>query len=98
VSTSLSTLCANYINTKIEAFPDVLRVADHVHVKYAGFVETIDDMLRWHADGGDEQLGAAIDDDAHKLVEFALSIIVAVLIALSALAQLNCNYETDVSM
>lgn len=98
VSTSLSTLCTNDINTEIEAFFDVLGVADHVHVEDAGVVETIDDMLGWDTDGGDEQLCAAVNDDAHKLVELALSIIVAALIALSALAQLNCNHKTGVSM
>ena len=61
-------------------------------------METIDDMLGRDADGGDEELGATVDDDANELVEFALSIIVAELVVSSALAQLNCNHETGVNM
>ena len=86
VSTSLTTLCANNIDAEIEALLDVLGVTDHVHVKDACLVETVDDMLRWDADGGDEELCAAVDDDAHELVKFALSIIIAVLNVPSASA------------
>jgi hypothetical protein len=38
-------------------------VADHVHVEDAGAVETVDDVLGRDADGGDEELGAGVDDD-----------------------------------
>jgi len=79
VSSSLTTLCANDVDAEIEALLDVLGVANHVHVKDAGFVETVDDMLGRDTDGGDEELGAAVDDDANELVEFALSIIVVCL-------------------
>jgi hypothetical protein len=51
VSSSLTTLCANDIDAEIEAFLDVLGVADHVHVKDAGLVETVDDMLGWDTNG-----------------------------------------------
>jgi hypothetical protein len=98
VSTSLTTLCANNVDAEIETLLDVLRVTDHVHVEDARLVEAVDNMLGWDTDSGDEELGAAVDDDAHELVEFALSIIVTALIISSASAQLNCNRETDVSM
>jgi hypothetical protein len=98
VSTSLTTLCANDVDAKIEALLDVLWVADHVRVEYAGLVEALDDMFGWNTNGGDEELGATVDDDAHELVKFALSIVIAVLIGLSACAQLTCNHKTDASM
>lgn len=52
-------------------------------------MEAFDDMLGWDADGGDEELGAAVDDDIHKFVELALSIIVAALIIVSASARVE---------
>ena len=61
-------------------------------------MKTVDDMLGWDADGGDEELCATVDDDAHELVELSLSIIIAVLIVLSASAQLSCNYGKNVSI
>jgi hypothetical protein len=40
-------------------------------------VESVDDMFRWDTDGGDEELSAAVDDDADELVELAFCVIVA---------------------
>jgi len=52
-------------------------VADHVHVEDAGFVEALDNMLWGNTDGGDEELGAAVDDDANEFVKFTFGIVVA---------------------
>jgi hypothetical protein len=91
VATALASLCADDVNTKIEALLDVFRVANHVHVQNAGFVEAVDDMLGWDTDGGDEELGAAVDDNSHELVEFAFCVIVAVLNLESTFQQSNWN-------
>lgn len=54
VPSSFTPLSANDVGANIETFLDVFWVADHVHVEYAGFVETVDDSFRRDADGGDE--------------------------------------------
>ena len=41
-------------------------------------MESVDDMLRGNADGGNKEFGAAVDDDVYELVELAFGIIVAV--------------------
>ena len=55
----------------------MLGVSNHVHVENARFVESVDDMLWGDANGGDEELGSAVDDDADELVELAFCVIVA---------------------
>lgn len=40
-------------------------------------MESVDDMLWGDANGGDEELGSAVDDDADELVELAFCVIVA---------------------
>lgn len=77
VSTSLTTLSANEIDTESEALGDVLWVTDHVHVEDAVGVELVDDSLWWDTDGGDEELGARLDNDIDELVELTLGVIVA---------------------
>ncbi len=84
VSTSLTSLGADEIDTELEALLDVLWVADHVHVQDAVGVELVNDCLWWDTDGGDEELGAGFDDDVDELAELTLGVIVAVKI-LSAL-------------
>jgi hypothetical protein len=63
VSTSLATLCANDIDTKIKALLNVLWVANHIHVEDAMAMQLVDDLFRRDADGGDEELSAGLDDD-----------------------------------
>jgi hypothetical protein len=53
-------------------------VADHVHAEDAGTVELLDNGLGGNTDGGDEELGAALDDDVDELVELTLGVVVAV--------------------
>ena len=78
VATALAALGADEVRAEVQALLHVLRVADHVHVVDAGLVETVDDVLGRDADGGDEQLGAGVDDDGYELVELALGVVVAV--------------------
>lgn len=35
----------------------------NVHVQDTGAVESVDNVLRWDTDGGDEELRAALDND-----------------------------------
>jgi hypothetical protein len=55
VATSLASLSADDIDAEVEAFLNVLGVADHVHVEDAIGVELVDNSLRRHADGGNEE-------------------------------------------
>ena len=77
MAASFAALGADQVGADVETFLHVLRVPDHVHVEHAGFVETLDHVLGWDADGGDEEFGAAVDDDADEVVEFALGVVVA---------------------
>lgn len=56
----------------------MLGVTDHVHVKDTGLVELLDDLLGRDTDGGDEELGAGLDDDVGELAELALGVVVTV--------------------
>jgi hypothetical protein len=77
VASTLTTLCADHVDTEVEALLDVLGVSDHVHVQDAVLVELLDDVLGGYTDGADEELGARVNDDINELVELALGIIVA---------------------
>ena len=77
VSTSFATLSTDHVNADIQTFLNMFWVADHVHVEDAGFVEAFDNMLGWNTDGGDEEFGAAVDDDADKFVKFAFGVVIA---------------------
>jgi hypothetical protein len=78
VTTTLTTLGADNINTDIKTLLHVLGVTDHVHSEDTGTVQLVDDSLGGDPDGGDEETGLAIDDDIDELTELALSVIVAV--------------------
>jgi hypothetical protein len=78
VSTSLTSLCADDVDTELEALLNVLRVANHVHVENTGLVQTVDDMLGGDTDSRDKEGGARLNDDAHKLIKFALCVVVAI--------------------
>ena len=77
MSTSFAALSTDHVNTDIQAFLHMFGVADHVHVEDAGLVEALDDMLGGNPDGRDEELGSAINDDAHEFVKFAFGVVVA---------------------
>lgn len=77
VATTLTTLSADDVDTKVDALLDVLDVADHVHVDDAGSVELVDDGLGGHTDGGNEELAAGLDDDVDELVKLALGVVIA---------------------
>ena len=63
VAAAFAALGADYVDTDVEAFLDVFRVPDHVHVEDAGGVEAVDDGFGRDADGGDEEFGAGVDYD-----------------------------------
>ena len=75
--TSLSALGADNVRADVDALLNVLRVSNHVHIQDAILVQSVDNGLGWDTDGGDEELGATIDDDANELVELALCVVVA---------------------
>lgn len=77
VAAALTTLGADDVDVEIKALLDVLDVADHVHVDDAVLVQPVDDLLGGDTDGGDEQLGAGLNDDVDELVQLALGVIVA---------------------
>lgn len=89
VSTTLASLCADNVNTEVEALLNVLWVSDHVHVQNAGLVEALDNMFGRNSDGGDEKLSTRVDNNAGQLVELSLRIIVAG--QESERQHLNCN-------
>lgn len=78
VSASLAALGADHVDAHIEAFLHVFRVSDHVHVEDPGFVQALDDVDWGHADGGDEEFGARVDDYGDEFFEFALCVVVAI--------------------
>ena len=47
-------LSTDHVNAYFKALVDVLGVADHVHVEYAGFVEALDNVDWRNADGRDK--------------------------------------------
>jgi len=77
VAAALAALGADDVDAELEALLDVLGVADHVHVDDTGLVETVDDGAGGNADGGDEELGAGLDDDVNELVELAVRVVTA---------------------
>ena len=93
VSASLAALGADHIDAHIEAFLHVLRVPDHIHVEDAGFVQALDDVDWGHADGGDEELGARVDDYGDEFVEFPLCVVVAGVVLASATSFVDVGVE-----
>lgn len=77
VSTTFTTLGADDVGAHIQSLLNVFRVTDHVHVENAGGVELLHNMLGRHTDGGDKQLGTALDDDVNQLVELAFGVVIA---------------------
>lgn len=77
VATTLTTLGADDVDTNVETLLYMLGVADHVHIKDSSRVQSVNDMLWWHTDGRDEQLGAALDNNGDQLVKLSLGVVVA---------------------
>lgn len=89
VTTALTTLCADNINTNIQGLLDVLGVADHVHAEDAGTVELVDNSLGGDADGGDEKASLLLDNNINELTELALGVVVAICRNKTRLARVN---------
>lgn len=77
VATTFAALSADNINANVQAFLDVLRVADHVHVQHACLMEFLYHGLGRDANSRDEKLRSALDDDVDQFVELALGVVVA---------------------
>lgn len=77
VTTTFATLSADNINANVQAFLDVLRMTDHVHVQHARLVKFFHHCLGRNANGRDEKLRSALDNDVDQLVELALGVVVA---------------------
>jgi len=78
VTTTLTSLSADDINSKCKALLYMLWVADHVHVENSGFVELVDNGLGGNTDGGDEELSTRLNDNVYKIVELSLGVVVAI--------------------
>ena len=77
MTTALTTLGADDVHTNVQAFLNVLGVANHVHAEDTSAVELLNDSLGGNTNSRDEELGAALDNDIDELVELALSIVIA---------------------
>ena len=77
MTTPFTALGTDHVCADVEAFLDVFGVADHIHIEDACFVEALNDVHGWDADGGDEEFGAGVNDDGDKVVEFAFCVVVA---------------------
>ena len=84
MATSFTSLWTNQVHTNVESFQNMLGVADHVHDQDAGGVQALDDVAGRHADGADEQLGAALDGDGYELVQLAVRVVVVGLARVAA--------------
>ena len=78
MSTSLTTLSADHVDTELDTLRHVLWVTDHVHVKDAGLVDLLDNVLWWDSDSADKESGTRVDDNVNQVIEFAFRVVVAV--------------------
>lgn len=78
VTTALTTLGADDIDTDVKGLLNVLGVADHVHAEDAGAVELLNDGLGGNTDSGNEEPGAGLNDDLDELVQLALGVVIAI--------------------
>jgi hypothetical protein len=78
VATTLTTLGADNIGTKVEALLDVLGVSDHVHVEDAVLVKLLHDGARRNTDSADKQSGATFNNDINERIELSVGVIMAV--------------------
>ncbi len=76
VAASLTTLGADDVGAYIEAFLNVLWVANHVHVENAILVQAVDDVLGGDTDCGDKELRTGVNDYSNELVEFSLGVVI----------------------
>jgi hypothetical protein len=77
VTTTLTTLGGDNVDTKVKALLDVLGVSDHVHVEHAVLVKLLHDGARRNTDSADKQSGAAFNDDINELIELSVGVIMA---------------------
>lgn len=77
VTATFTTLSANNIRADFDSLLYVLGVANHVHVENSMLVKPVNDSLGRDTDGGDEELGAALDNDIDEFVQLAFCVVIA---------------------
>ena len=77
VATTLTTLSADDIGTKVKALLDVLGVSDHVHIEHAVLVQLLHDGAGRNTDSADKQSGAAFNDNINERIELSVGVIMA---------------------
>jgi hypothetical protein len=78
MTTTLTTLGADNIGTKVEALLDVLGVSDHVHVEDTVLVKLLHDGARRNTDSADKQSGATFNNNINERIELSVRVIMAV--------------------
>ena len=76
MTTTFTALCANDINTRLDAVLDVLGRTNHVHHKDAVLVHLVDNPLGRNTDRRHKQLGARFNNHIHKLRERPVRVII----------------------
>jgi hypothetical protein len=71
VTTTLTALCTNEVDTDCKCLCDVLRVADHVHNDNTSVVQLLNNLLRWDTDGTYEECCLLFDDDINEVIQLA---------------------------
>lgn len=75
MSARLATLGDDDVGADLAGLVGVFRMADHVGVEDAGFVEFLDDGFGGDADGADEDFGATFDDNIDEFVQLAFCVV-----------------------
>lgn len=68
------TLGADNVDADVEGFRAMLNGSDHVHHEDSSCVKFVDDLLRGHTDGANEESGLLGDDNVDELVELPSSV------------------------
>jgi hypothetical protein len=99
MTTTLSTLGTDDINTLSKGFFDMFGVSNHLSISYdrsgeqrgayvhnedPGFVELFNNLLGWNTDCTNEELGLLLNDDIDQFIEFTFCVIVVCLSSVSA--------------
>ncbi|KAI3485919.1 hypothetical protein L1887_50573 [Cichorium endivia] len=75
VSTTLATLEDDHVDTGLEDLGGVLGVTNDTGHHDLGIVQLFDDLDRGHTDGGNEELGARLNDNVDELGELAVCVV-----------------------
>mmetsp|Transcript_3861 Transcript_3861/g.5492 ORF Transcript_3861/g.5492 Transcript_3861/m.5492 type:complete len:324 (-) Transcript_3861:43-1014(-) len=76
VATTLATLRADDVHTRIQGLLHMVRGADHVHHRDAGLVQLLHSPSWGHTDCTDEESSALLDGDVDELRQIAMGVVV----------------------